>query len=91
MGRRGTGAGGHFIHAAIQFEQRAYIYSKEKLLATAAQLLQDEDGYLPEQSLLEHNFAELQDNGRLVCEYICRRDAVYLNPMHEAEVLSRII
>lgn len=59
---------------------------KEKLLATAAQLLQDEDGYLPEQSLLEHNFAELQDNGRLVCEYICRRDAVYLNPMHEAEV-----
>ena len=59
---------------------------KNKLLATAGRLLQDEDGFEPEADLLETYFTELQDNGRLVCEHICRRDAVYLNPMHEAEV-----
>lgn len=59
---------------------------KNKLLATASRLLQDEDGFEPEADLLETYFTELQDNGRLVCEHICRRDAVYLNPMHEAEV-----
>lgn len=59
---------------------------KNKLLATAGRLLQDEDGFEPDAELLEANFTELQDNGRLVCENICRREAVYLNPMHEAEV-----
>lgn len=91
MGRRGTVQAGILYTLQFNLNNGHTFIPKEKLLATAAQLLQDEDGYLPEQSLLEHNFAELQDNGRLICEYICRRDAVYLNPMHEAEVLSRII
>ncbi len=59
---------------------------KEKLLATASRLLQDEDGLEPEAELLDGALEEMQANGKLVCEHICRRDAVYLNPMHEAEV-----
>ena len=59
---------------------------RNKLLATASRLLQDADGFEPEAELLDEAFAQLQDSGRLVCEHICRRDAVYLNPMHQAEV-----
>lgn len=59
---------------------------KQKLLETAGRLLSDEDGFEPDAELLETYFTALQDSGRLVCEHICRRDAVYLNPMHEAEV-----
>ncbi|MDO4173249.1 MAG: ATP-dependent RecD-like DNA helicase [Eubacteriales bacterium] len=59
---------------------------KNKLLATAGKLLQDQDGFEPEAEVLEANFTQLQDMGQLVCENICRREAVYLNPMHEAEV-----
>lgn len=59
---------------------------KEKLLQTSGRLLQDEDGFEPETEAIDAAFEELQQTGRLVCEHICRRDAVYLNPMHEAEV-----
>lgn len=59
---------------------------KNKLLATSSRLLQDEDGFEPEAELLDDAFAQLEDTGNLVCEHICRRDAVYLEPMHEAEV-----
>ena len=59
---------------------------REKLLATASRLLADEDGFEPEAELLDAEFTRLNDTGRLVCEHICRREAVYLNPMHEAEV-----
>ncbi len=59
---------------------------RDKLLATASRLLQDEDGFEPEAERLDSAFARLEDSGRLVCEHICRRDAVYLGAMHEAEV-----
>lgn len=59
---------------------------KDKLLATASRLLQDEDGLEPDAELLDSAFEELRAAGTLVCEHICRRDAVYLNPMHDAEI-----
>lgn len=59
---------------------------RDKLLATAGRLLQDEDGIEPDAELLDAAFEQMRQTGRLVCEHICRRDAVYLNPMHEAEV-----
>lgn len=59
---------------------------RDKLLATTSRLLQDEDCIAPDAELLDAAFEEMQQMGRLVCERICRRDAVYLNPMHEAEV-----
>ena len=58
---------------------------KDKLLLTAGRLLQDEDGFEPDAELLEGTFDRMNDNGQLVCEYICKRDAVFLNPMHQAE------
>lgn len=59
---------------------------KDKLLATSGRLLQDADGFEPDTELLDSAFDALHESGRLVCEHICRRDAVYLSPMHDAEV-----
>lgn len=59
---------------------------KNKLLATSGRLLQDEDGFEPQAERLDDAFAQLEQSGRLVCEHICRRDAVYLGSMYEAEV-----
>lgn len=59
---------------------------KDKLLATSGRLLQDADGFEPDAELLDSAFDALHETSRLVCEHICRRDAVYLSPMHDAEV-----
>lgn len=59
---------------------------RDKLLATAGRLLADADGFEPDAEQLEQAFSQLIDCNLVVCEHICRRDAVFLNPMHEAEV-----
>lgn len=59
---------------------------KPKLLAAAANVLQDEEGIPLDGEQLEAEFDQMVELGKLTCEHICRRDAVYLNFIHEAEV-----
>lgn len=58
---------------------------KEKLLAAACNLLQDEDGVPLEAELAESGLSQMLEHSQLVSEHICRRDAVYLCPIHSAE------
>ena len=58
---------------------------REKLLATTSRLLADEDGIELDPTRLENELDAMLERGNLRTEYICRRDAVYLNPMYDAE------
>lgn len=58
---------------------------KEKLLAAACRLLQDEDGVPLAGELAEEQLSVMLQNSSLVSEYICKRDAIYLCSIHEAE------
>lgn len=58
---------------------------KEKLLAAACNLLQDEDGIPLDGELAESELSNMLQSSKLVSEYICKRDAVYLCPIHSAE------
>ncbi len=59
---------------------------KTKLLDITGMLLSDDDGVGLEAEQLEGELSRMTERGLLRCEYICRRDAVYLNPMYDAEV-----
>lgn len=59
---------------------------KTKLLDTSLMLLADDDGVELDRDKMEGELDAMIERGGLRCEYICRRDAVYLNPMYDAEV-----
>ena len=56
----------------------------EKLVQATVGLLSD-DEVTVEPERIEAGIARLEQNGQLVREFICNRDAVYLYAMHEAE------
>lgn len=55
----------------------------EKLIFAVTNLLSDEEQF--NESLIQESMARLQIDGMIVGEHICKRDAVYLKQMHEAE------
>ncbi len=55
----------------------------EKLIYATCRLLSDVVDI--EKDLVEEGITRLQQRGILVQEYICKQEAVYLRPMHEAE------
>lgn len=56
----------------------------EKLTAAVCSLLSDEDVVFDEERALA-SIERLRERGRLVCEHIAGRDAVYLRDLHDAE------
>ena len=56
----------------------------EKLTAAVCSLLSDEDVVFDEERALA-SIDRLRERGRLVCEHIAGRDAVYLRDLHDAE------
>ena len=58
---------------------------RDKLLDTTGRLLADEDGVELNADVVKDELDTMVERGTLRSEYICRRDAVYLNPMYDAE------
>lgn len=56
----------------------------DKLIQATVTLLSDEETEI-EPARVEEGIARLEGTGQLVREFICKRDAVYLYAMHEAE------
>ena len=56
----------------------------EKVVTAACALLSDDEVEIEEQDILAA-IGRLEANGQLVREHICKRDAVYLRPIHDAE------
>ena len=56
----------------------------EKLVTASCALLSDDDVEIDEKRILE-SISRLESSGQLVREHICKRDAVYLRPLHDAE------